>query len=605
MRGEAGTRGDRGAVAILVALTLTPVLLGAAALGVDVARWFAVLERVQRAADASALAAAPQWLTDRPAARAAALDAARRNGFASDVRTRVTLATADSPGTVRVTITTRVNNPLGALLGTPTRELTRSAEATYAHAVAMGSTCNLFGNEPDPATGTGSDPADGSGSVMSSLCPMGRRPHFWATVAGPDTSKLEGDRYATRWCNPGNSGCSPPRNTEYAGALAGPAGPAGPAGDGSSSYFFRVSVRRPVASISVQVFDPAFVDVGNWCERMPRTSGSDPSWPGPNRANPFVTDADRRYAFGSPASSPSSSGDFCTGDFAFNAPGTPAESAGLPVTTSMAVHSPHASGDPWSAPVIAACVRQYPSWSMSPDALRVALTASTRAARALQRVFRQWVTVCTVRAPQVGDYYLQVRTNVLAGSATAARMTDPREDSGASGGGLNRFAIRVDSPGDEEAVTLSAVERMAVYANLAGGATTFLLARVPSASAGSTLRVELFDIGDAVGTTSLRLLPPPAASGRWVDSCSAAGDVRGSVRDPVPLAGCRLGGIGAETGFNGRVQRIDVTIPGDYRCRDDTPTDCWFRVEINYAGLAYDTTTWTAILEGDPVRLVR
>ena len=53
------------------------------------------------------------------------------------------------------------------------------------------------------------------------------------------------------------------------------------------------------------------------------------------------------------------------------------------------------------------------------------------------------------------------------------------------------------------------------------------------------------------------------------------------------------------------VQRIDVTIPTDYGCVDDDPTDCWYRVAIDYGADTRDTTTWSASIEGDPVRLVR
>jgi hypothetical protein len=59
------------------------------------------------------------------------------------------------------------------------------------------------------------------------------------------------------------------------------------------------------------------------------------------------------------------------------------------------------------------------------------------------------------------------------------------------------------------------------------------------------------------------------------------------------------------SGFNGATQVIEVPLSRDYACADDVPSDCWFSVDIDYPGGARDTTTWTASLQGDPVRLVR
>ena len=586
----------------MVAVLLVPVVLGAAALGVEVGHWFAILERVQRAADAAALAAAPLWLTDRASAQVAARDAARRNGFGAGGDTVVEVVSGDAAGRVRVTITTLSSDVLGAALGFAHHQLTRSAEASYAQPVAMGSSCNVMGNEPDPASGDGTDRADGSGSVLSSLCPAGRRPHLWVNLAGPDTSKEFGDRYASRWCRPGNSGCQGTSNTDFASPGAATGG--GEGVEGQPWYAFRVSVRRPVAGISIQVFDPAQVDVGDQCQRLPRRSLSDPSWPGPARANRYVTDAASRYEFGNPTTVPASGGNFCTGDTVFASPGTPASGSPVPMTTSFAVHSPTASGEIWRAPVIPTCVRQFAGWSLSSANLVAKLTSPLARDRPLQRVFRQWVTLCTITAPEVGDYFIQVRSTVTPGTATQSRMSDARPDRDATGSGQNRFALRVDTPGSEDAIMVSAIERLSVFTNVSSGSASFLLARVPSTSAGSTLRIDLFDIGDAFAPVRLRLVRPPDARGSWPATCWALGVARGSPSSPQPLDDCTLGGVSSASGFDGVTQRIDVEIPTDYACDDGDPSHCWFRVAIDYGVDARDTTTWSASIEGDPVRLV-
>jgi len=360
-----------------------------------------------------------------------------------------------------------------------------------------------------------------------------------------------------------------------------------------------------VSSLSIEVFDPAFVDVGNRCELMPRRSATDPAWPGPERPNPFVSDAGSRYAFGSPTTRPPSGGEFCTGDAMFAEAGVPAGVPLAPVVTTYAVHAPSVGGDPWRSPVLPGCVRQFGGWSGGAATLGRALASTSPADRPLQRVFRQWVTVCTIGAPSVGDYYLQVRTNLPLGAATAARVADPREDPSATGSGINRLAVRVNAPGDQSAVSVAGLERLQAYVNLSGVSASFLLARVGSVAAGSTLRVELFDIGDAAEPATLRLVRPPDATGTWSGRCRAVGDVRGSPAVPVELPGCALPGASAGAGFNGMVQRFDVDIPPDYACADGDPASCWFRVAVDYRSAVSDTTTWGATLEGDPVRLVR
>jgi Flp pilus assembly protein TadG len=49
-----------------------------------------------------------------------------------------------------------------------------------------------------------------------------------------------------------------------------------------------------------------------------------------------------------------------------------------------------------------------------------------------------------------------------------------------------------------------------------------------------------------------------------------------------------------------------VPIPANYTCNYKDPTGCWTRVNFNFPNLTsvQDTTTWTAQIQGDPVRLI-
>jgi hypothetical protein len=40
--------------------------------------------------------------------------------------------------------------------------------------------------------------------------------------------------------------------------------------------------------------------------------------------------------------------------------------------------------------------------------------------------------------------------------------------------------------------------------------------------------------------------------------------------------------------------------PADYTCA----ANCWWKVRYNYPGETTDTTTWSAYIEGNPVRLI-
>jgi hypothetical protein len=51
---------------------------------------------------------------------------------------------------------------------------------------------------------------------------------------------------------------------------------------------------------------------------------------------------------------------------------------------------------------------------------------------------------------------------------------------------------------------------------------------------------------------------------------------------------------------------MTIPIPSDYTCSFASTTGCWIKVGMTYNSGAQpnDTTTWSATLTGDPVRLV-
>ena len=48
-----------------------------------------------------------------------------------------------------------------------------------------------------------------------------------------------------------------------------------------------------------------------------------------------------------------------------------------------------------------------------------------------------------------------------------------------------------------------------------------------------------------------------------------------------------------------------MPIPSNYTCNFTSTGGCWFRLKVNFgSGSVSDTTTWTAYVSGDPVRLI-
>ncbi len=57
--------------------------------------------------------------------------------------------------------------------------------------------------------------------------------------------------------------------------------------------------------------------------------------------------------------------------------------------------------------------------------------------------------------------------------------------------------------------------------------------------------------------------------------------------------------------FNGQWVQMRIPIPYDHSCNYADPLGCWLRVNFAFPAAVQDTTTWTAQLTGDPVRLIQ
>ena len=168
--------GDAGYVLILVAFLSFP-LLAIVGLATDVGTWYAEASRMQRAADAAALAGVV-WLPDVPKAQQVARDVAAQNGFVNggDVQVNVG-AIADTQLKVEI-VDTQPDQYFSILVAglssDPNFQIVRDATAEYIKPVPLGSPLASFGK----------------------LTPTGA-PYFWAAINGARTERQSGDPFAT------------------------------------------------------------------------------------------------------------------------------------------------------------------------------------------------------------------------------------------------------------------------------------------------------------------------------------------------------------------------------------------------------------------------
>jgi Flp pilus assembly protein TadG len=180
---------EHGAVLPLIGFMLA-VLMGLAAFATDLGWFYLNANRIQRAADAAALAGViympDKFDTD---ASDTALQVAAANGFTDGVSGVVVTPSKvqdasgpDSPFELKVTISVDVPTFFLKVFGEEAQTITRTATAEYLPPLPMGSPGSTFGNDPAGGSWVG----------------------FWANIHGTYTDTKYGDAYSS-WC-PDKSG---------------------------------------------------------------------------------------------------------------------------------------------------------------------------------------------------------------------------------------------------------------------------------------------------------------------------------------------------------------------------------------------------------------
>jgi len=571
--GDLAQRGSAREVGFVAAwfVVLLMVLLGICALAVDIVHAYQIKERAQSAADAAALGgtvflpANPTEAVDR------ALHLATNNGFRNGSEgVTVTAVQLANPTQLEVTVTKEVQTWFARAIGFSSMTVHADATADYDQPVAMGSPANTFGNQPDcraPCTNVRGAEA----------------PQLWFNLAGPGSRKIAGDAILSTLCS----------TEEVGGTEIIPDNCAtGNADHDAAGYSYAIRNVGDGGSLEVEVFDPAFVNVGDNCGDD--DGGSRLKVLHDNLVAAGYSDA-ARYA----PNEPNAESEWCTGDVYYpgDAP-SPGGDPPVPVTSYGVYFDP---GTPWSSDDDVAqqgCGRTFAGFEGDLNARFLTESADHSLEPTVTEYFRKWVSVCTITSAQRGDYVLRMWTN--------------------EGSGHNRGSIRVRKDGTLSSpdVSLAARGRMSIYANASGADTVFYLARVLPGAAGRSLAVRFFDTGDATLPGTVTILPPVDAT---AEGRGALASFSGCTYTPPPgsshgppwgaavatAGGCSVSDVAYDP-WNGQWVEWFVPIPSGYDCAYGSATGCWVRIRFQYQSGATvsDTTTWTASIDGNPVRLV-
>jgi Flp pilus assembly protein TadG len=235
MRSTVRAADDRGQAIVLVALMLTS-LFGFVGLVVDVG-WFQLnLVRVQRAADAAALAGSVYLPANVPGAQTAAAAAATQNGYTDNGTTVRVVPVQDATNTnlLNVTITSTVRTWFMRLFGVNQITASRNARAEFILPVPMGSPQNYYGIARlcDNSACTTVNAAGAGGPLASQ--------GFWGAEITKGGNRSNGDLFSTFYNG------NPTLNPQY-----------DPAG-----YNYQIDIANGTTNGTVYVYDPTFCATG-------------------------------------------------------------------------------------------------------------------------------------------------------------------------------------------------------------------------------------------------------------------------------------------------------------------------------------------------------
>jgi Flp pilus assembly protein TadG len=540
---------ERGQAIVMIALLITS-LMGFIGLVVDVA-WFQLnLVRVQRAADAGALAGSVYLPGNIPGAQTAARGATSQNGYTNGVGGVTVSAAPDAINAqmLNVAVTTTVNTWFMRIFGVNSITASRNARAEFILPVPMGSPLAYYGvhelcrdGDTPPATPPGTCIAVPSAAGGGATLPT---EGFWGAVETHGAQRGNGDAYST-----GFDGGSTP-NPGY-----------DPLG-----YSYIVEFPAGTTNGRVYVFDPVF------CATGAGTSG------GVNGRRLGVGDA---YLV------------------------QPSSSAERQVTTEYKLWdemgTPYSTGDDLllggddgvqftNVDLVDKGAGSQYRGNQRYD-LGNNYNGSSSADCSASVYHNAWWQIPTPGYPgglPAGSYRLQVKTSSGSTNQNA----------------VNNFSLQ--ATGNVAGMRLYGQSRMCVF-NAISGTSIFYLAQIAAVHAGKTLEIKLFDPGDIRDT--LLYIQQPGAAG-YTDatfSYSATGCAgSGCTTSGTNVTSLRTSTAGGTNYYNNQWVTITVTLPTSYTAPTPPgePGPGWWKIKYATAGSGQDVTTWSVNIRGNPVHLV-
>ena len=550
------SRRQQGQVlAIFAAATI--LFVGVLAIVIDVSWYWANSLRVQRAADAAALAGVV-WLPGNVGnAQQAAYDEATKDGYTAGSGITVTAqqdsaaVAAGNPDQLDVTVSAPVKTFFMRLFGITSITAQRSSKAVYILPVPMGSPQAYYGIYPlSCVTGASGCAAGGSNTIPDAgggAAPSSQG--FFGAVISSGGQTGNGDMLDPT----ADSSFSNPRYT-------------------AEGYDYTVVV--PSAGGAVYVFDPTFCGLGPTPSGA--TYGEGDHWIGSsgvamntyyrlyNTHNTQTTSDDTLVA---------SSGFLFTAENQTDQSGT----YGTPQTSSVTNCATGA--------IASQTVGGYWHNKWWPVGQGVPVGAALNQ------------TPGTATGLAAGTYRLEVTTTDPASPSPAS--------SNASVNAQNDFSIEVTGSGSPQVYGSGA---MANWYNITGGTSTFYLAKVGAQYAGKTLEINLFDVGDTSGNTYLKIKSPDGGSQAYTGFTYTSASLEGTAG---PSGSIAAGSSGLQATscsgscshpFNDLLLTIDIPLSSSYGS-GGLWQGGWWQVEYDVSS-GNDTTTWQVNVLGNPVHLV-
>ncbi|MDQ6795027.1 MAG: pilus assembly protein TadG-related protein [Chloroflexota bacterium] len=550
---------SRGQVLVIWAAGLL-FFIGLMALVIDVSWYWSNSLRVQRTADAAALAGAIYLPGNVANATSFALAEAKKNGYIDGTAGVSVTPTQDvvDDRQLDVTVTAPVEMYFMRVFGITSINATRSAKGIYVQPVPMGSPENYYGvyclTTPSSTTcnaGNAVPDASGSGTLASK--------GFWGAFQSTGDPHNEGDAFTpyNDFLNPGSN----------------PQGGSNPDYD-PTGYDYAVEV--PANGGSVYVFDPTFCPVGS----------------GFGSGDHYNSDANRNYG--------DASGKYWSVSSYYqlwNTNGTLfTENDDTSVASSGTLFQQEFQTDQSttygtvSAPAAGAT-------SLDAKPLKDCRDNAPGALATEGRYWHdKWWPIAT--GLPAGVYRLNVKS-AAQGSVNWKSQAE------------NDFSLEVRGPSaGGKSPRVYGLGRMASYNILTSGIQSFYLAQIDAKAAGKTIEIDLFDPGDVSGNATLKIKSPDGnvynyatfaysadanCLGGNSDTCS------GTNRTSIKTA------VGGSSSFNNTWVTITIPLPATYGSGGLTPSGetqpGWWKIEYNVSG-GNDTTTWMVNLRGNPVHLI-